>query len=168
MLPILVVFIFSSPNFEKRFQPSKTEISTMEDFDFRMIHWRAVIETIQSNSLLFGSGTKGDRDYLYNKYREYKLTSAYEEKYNAHNQFLEIPLNHGVLGLLFFLFFLGYIIKPLLFHKKYFYISIMLVFIIYMLTESILVRHSGIVLFSLIATIAIYCSTPYKIDKHDI
>ncbi len=151
-LPLLIYLVYNSPNFQKRFEPSSTDDTKIEDTEFRKLHWEAVLETVSNNSLFFGNGSGSDRDFLYNKYRNKKLKAAYEDEYNAHNQFLEIQLNYGLFGLLFFLFFLLYLTKSFIRKKNTLNITIILVFITFMLTESILERHSGIILFAFITS----------------
>tara|TARA_R110000868_G_scaffold162747_1_gene394231 strand:+ start:7034 stop:8167 length:1134 start_codon:yes stop_codon:yes gene_type:complete len=148
-LPVLLGLIYLTPNFQKRFEKSTIEDRQIEDVDFRKLHWESVLETISHNSLLVGNGSGSNRDYLYNKYREYKLTAAYENKYNAHNQFLEVLLNYGFFGLLFFLFLLIYLAILFINSKNSLAISFLLTLIIFMLTESILERHSGVIIFTL-------------------
>ncbi len=163
ILPLLFGSLYFTPNFQKRFQPSITESTQMNDTDFRKLHWKAVVETIKHNSILIGNGTRGNRDYLYAKYKEYKLTSAYEEEYNAHNQYLEILLDYGLFGLLVFLFFIFYLFKLFINSKDALGVSFLCVFIFYMFTESILERQSGIVLFSLVIPLLVYKNLSVKI-----
>jgi O-antigen ligase len=148
-LPILFGAIYLTPNFQKRFEKSTIENTKIDDLDFRELHWKAVLETISQNSLLVGNGTRGNRDFLYNKYREYKLTAAHEDKYNAHNQFLEIILNYGFIGLILFLIMLFYMGIRFIKYKDSLAISSLAVLLTFMLTESILERHSGVIMFTL-------------------
>lgn len=154
IVPIILVSFYFTPHFQKRFDPSITlETEQISDVKFREFHWRAVLETINHNNLFVGNGTRGNRIFLYNKYKEYKLMSAYDEKYNAHNQFLETLLEYGLLGFCLFLILIFYLVRLFIRHKSFLALSLLLVFIIYMLTESILERHSGIVLFSFLITL---------------
>ncbi len=155
LAPIFLALFYISPNFEKRAAPSVIENAEINDSDFRMLHWKAVLKTIEHNNIIIGKGTRGNRDYLYAKYKEYGLSSAVEEKYNAHNQFLEIMLDYGLLGLLLFLAMLAYIMILFIRQKQYFALVALLVFIIYMFTESILERQSGIVLFALLISVCV-------------
>jgi len=161
LVPLLLGSLYLMPNFQKRFEPSQIENSQIDDADFRKLHWQAVVQTIAHNSLLIGNGTRGNRDYLYSKYKDSGLTSAYEEEYNAHNQYLEILLDFGILGLLFFLLMLFYIARLTL-KDNYLSFSILCVFVIFMLTESILERQSGIVLFSYMISLILLKETDNK------
>jgi O-antigen ligase len=152
LIPLVLLATFNSPNFKKRFEPSQTEVGSIEDIDFRKLHWQSVLETI-SEKPIFGVGTEGNRETLFSKYKEKKLTAAYEENYNAHNQFLEVALDFGVIGLIIFLGFIGYLFYLALVHKDFMLIQFLLIFIIYFLTESLLVRHSGIIMFSLLISL---------------
>lgn len=147
-IPIVAATFFATPHFKKRFEPSMTEVGQMSDFEFRKYHWNAVLETISHNNFLIGAGTRGDRQFLYDKYREYNLTAAYELQYNAHNQFLEMFLDFGLLGFLAFLGLLLYLLWFFVKKRDYLALSMLSVCIVFMLTESLLQRHNAIVLFA--------------------
>lgn len=147
-IPVLLGSVYFTPYFQKRFEPSTTETTQISDMEFRELHWKSVLETIAQNNLLIGYGTRSHRDYLYNKYKEYGLTSAYKEGYNAHNQYLEVFLEFGLLGLVIFLGLILYLMWVFKKNRDYFALSILFVFLVYMLTESIFQRHSGVVIFS--------------------
>jgi O-antigen ligase len=153
IIPVLLGSIYFTPYFQKRFDPSTTETAQISDIEFRELHWKAVLETIAQNNLLIGYGTRTHRDYLYNKYKEYGLTSAYKEGYNAHNQYLEVFLEFGTIGFVIFLSLILYLLWVFKKNEDYFALSILLVFLIYMLTESIFQRHSGIVIFSFLTAL---------------
>src|SRR5690606_34312666 len=163
LLPILGIGIFALPNFQKRFELNQTEIGQLSDKEFRTLHWKSVIETIQHSPILIGSGTGSDRDFLYDTYRKYHLTSAYELEYNAHNQYLEIVLDYGLIGLLIFLFMLAFFSYSFLRNKNYFELIAIGVFIIYFCTESVFQRYDGAVTFSLLISVCIISNT---IKKH--
>ncbi|MCB0744692.1 MAG: O-antigen ligase family protein, partial [Ignavibacteriae bacterium] len=153
IVPVLLGSVYFTPYFQKRFDPSTTETAQISDMEFRELHWKAVLETISHNNLLVGYGTRSHRDYLYTKYKEYGLTSAYREGYNAHNQYLEVFLEFGTIGFVIFLSLILYLLWVFKKNEDYFALSILLVFLIYMLTESIFQRHSGIVIFSFLTAL---------------
>jgi len=153
VLPILIMGVFVMPNFQKRFKPSETETGQISDFEFRKLHWKSVLEAIKYYSPLIGNGTGSNRDFLYDTYKEYRLTSAYELEYNAHNQYLEITLDFGLIGLFLFLCMLVYLMFTFIKMKNPLAIAVFSVFIIYFLTESLFQRQDGVVTFSLIITV---------------
>ena len=154
-LPIIFASIYFTPNFKKRFEKSTTENTEIKDIDYRKLHWESVLEMISQNSLLVGNGTGSNRDFLYNKYRENKLTAAYENEYNAHNQFLEIFLNQGFIGISFFMLLLIFLMYNFIKSKNSLALSVLSAIIIFMFTESILERHSGVIVFALFMSLLI-------------
>lgn len=149
IFPLVLAGFYSLPNFQKRFELNVTEKGAIDDVQFRSEHWQSVVETIEQNSILFGSGSGSKRDFLYDTYRKHKLTSAYELEYNAHNQYLEIVLDFGLIGLIAFLVMLIYLAWTFLKHNDSLAFGLFLVFCIFFLTESLLQRHDGVVVFSL-------------------
>lgn len=149
-IPILMVMIYLTPNFQNRFELSATDSASISDIEYRKLHWTSVLETIQNQSILFGKGTHGSREFLYEKYRDYGLSAAYKLKYNAHNQFLETLLDFGVFGLLVFMGSMVYCTYFFIKHKDFYALGTLTVFIIFMINESIFQRTIGVVLFSLL------------------
>lgn len=149
------ILMFFLPNFKKRFLPSMTEVGAIDGLDFRKEHWLSVLETIKYNGLLFGGGTGNDRNFLIDQYKDRKLTSAYLEEYNAHNQYLEIILNYGLLGFACFIFLLLYLYYYQVKYKDILTLLILNTFVIFFITESLLIRQSGIMLFAILTTLII-------------
>jgi O-antigen ligase len=145
----IVIFLgYFTTNFQKRFNAKTPEGVSISDLDSRTLHWKSVLEIVAENNLIFGAGTGDGHDRLFDKYLENGYEAGFIHHYNAHNQFLETTLYYGLigLGLLFFLFFI--LIKKTYTEKNYLQMAIVIVLGVFMLTESILVRHSGIVVFS--------------------
>lgn len=153
IIPFFLIGLFSMPNFQKRFEPSDTEIGQISDLEFRKYHWLSVWETLQENPIIFGNGTGASRDFLYETYKKHQLTSAYELEYNAHNQYLEYALDFGLLGVVVLGIILVYIIIRFYRSGNYLALAVIFTFIIYFLTESLLQRHDGIVTFSLLMSL---------------
>lgn len=122
----------------------------INDTAYRFKHWQAVVETGKTH-LLFGTGTGGSRADLYRRYRQYRLRSAYNEHYNAHNQFLEVLLDFGLVGLILLIVSLWVVLNKCRRKKELpaLCFSLLITMLIFMLTESTLVRFSGIVSFAL-------------------
>ncbi len=120
----------------------------MSGTNFRMNLIKSYPEVL-SGIWIFGA-TKGDAQEHLNKfYLKKGWTHASEENYNAHNQFLQVLIEFGIIGLLLFclIFFLPFF----LYHGFYFRI-ILMGFTISLFFESLLERQAGIFLF-----IFIYC-----------
>jgi len=141
-----IIIVFSN-NLKERLITQK-ELS-QNTLDNRIIIWKSIFEVADKN-LVWGIGINDTRDDLYQTYKKNKLTIAYLEKYNAHNQFLEILLTYGIFGLSIFIFFIGWLGRIILLSKNPLYKSYFLVFILFMSVESIFERIIPIWLFYLI------------------
>lgn len=142
-IPVLFYF---SPSFQEKFNPINPEGVPISDVGSRKIHWQAAIDQISRNNLLIGQGTGDGHDGLYETYKKFGFQTGFLEKYNAHNQYIEIVLYYGVIGLVILLTMLVYVFRINLIQKDYFAIAVLVMFIVFMVTESILQRHDGIVL----------------------
>jgi len=150
-LLIIGTGIFLSQSFlEKHSRPDYRMLNDKIQYDAqkRMQIWKAVIDDWKQHNRWLGTGTGSRRDGLYRNYKEAGLTDAYLDKYNAHNQFLETLYNYGLTGLLLLVFQILVLMYLLWKHKFYEGYITYSVFLIFMLTESILVRQSGIMLYA--------------------
>lgn len=107
-------------------------------------------------NLFFGDGIGDSQQRLYNIYLKYQFLEYYNNKYNAHNQYLEIFLSNGLIGLFYFLFILIYPLYLALKNKKTIYILFSITFLIAFLTESWLNTNKGVVLYSFFNSLLIF------------
>lgn len=150
LLPLLFYF---TPSFQDKFNPHTPEGEAISDIGSRNIHWQAVINTIGQDNLLLGAGTGDGHNTLFDTYRVFNFETGYVYKYNAHNQYLEIMLFYGLIGLfLMALLFLN-LIKINIKERDFIALAIIFLFLTFMITESILLRHDGIVVFALFMTL---------------
>lgn len=108
-------------------------------------NWKSVLSVVKDNAI-FGIGSDGGLKYL-QKYRS-KNSESFRNKHNAHNQFLETLLRHGIIGLLVYLAILVLIFFSAFKSKNFIFIAFILVFVISSLTESYLVRQIGLIFFT--------------------
>lgn len=120
---------------------------TNEAINERLKNWDASLSAISEAPILgngfFGSSIVRDTFFYINGY-----DTGIDNRYNSHNQFIEITIIGGVLGLVILLLML---FKLLLLFKNKNDITVLCFFtllIVIMMTESILVRQHGIVFFS--------------------
>lgn len=116
----------------------------------RVLQWNCCIEIIRNNFFV-GVGTGDTQDKLQACYirKEYGPLLIYDNlKYNAHNQYFESTITHGIFGLLI----LGCsLIFPFLYGlkiKDYLLVAFIMLFSIACLTESMLEVNKGVVFFS--------------------
>ena len=112
----------------------------------RIAKWKCSLEGIKENPVI-GKGTGDAQDFLQKCYIKDDFW-GYHYSYNSHNQFLQVCLSLGGVGLITFLLsfsipFIGFIRK-----KNNLAISFILLCLACFLTESILERQNGIVFYS--------------------
>lgn len=114
----------------------------------RLKIWGEALVLIKEQPI-FGYGTGDVKDVLMSQYKLKGVEAAYEKKLNAHNQFLQIGVGLGVLGLILFIlvYYLG-IINGLK-NNNYFSIGFIIISILFMLPESVLENQAGTIFFGL-------------------
>jgi O-antigen ligase len=83
----------SLTNISSKHQDKKSSESTT----LRILIWEQSINLIKNNFLL-GTGVGDANDELYKKYQSNGIDVAFDEKLNAHNQFLQTFIGIGLFG----------------------------------------------------------------------
>jgi len=153
LLPALVIILvlgiaYATPNFQERFYAKTPEGMPISDLDTRTVHWKSALQLIVNNNLLIGAGTGDGHLGLYEQYLKNGFKTGYNNQYNAHNQFLESTLYYGIIGLLVLISTLLLGLKKSYNNRDILAFATVAVITIFMCTESILERHSGIVFVS--------------------
>ncbi|MFD2563583.1 O-antigen ligase family protein [Aquimarina rubra] len=113
----------------------------------RLLSWSASLELIEEAPLL-GYGIGDANEVLIEKYKELGYTYNLENKYNAHNQFLQTFLQTGVLG--FGTLISIFVLLAIRMRRSRNEFSVFLILFISLVFESMLVRFNGIVFFSIV------------------
>lgn len=121
----------------------------------RIIIWRSAFRIIQNN-LILGVGTGDVRTELMKEYQRTGDQDLIKNYYNAHNQFLEVILENGIIGLMFFLAILGYMIIIMIHEKNLLYALFIIMLLIFFMFETILYRLAGVTFFSLFSFLLLY------------
>jgi len=109
--------------------------------------WNAATDVVAQNPIL-GTGTGDAEADLIQAYANNGFKLGVEEKYNAHNQYLQILVETGWLGLLCFAGFFFLCLRLAIKHKNYLYLAFLLLWLVNISTESMLETQSGVVFFS--------------------
>ncbi|WP_435578633.1 O-antigen ligase family protein [Gilvibacter sp.] len=128
--------------------------------DDRFTRWEASVSVFKQFPIL-GPGTAAEDSYRKAAYYENLDSKAYNDNYNAHNQFLEYLSTYGLLGGICFVLLLIFLLRAAL--GDPFRVYLVFAFILAGLTESILERSWGVSLYLLI--IMIVCS--HKFLAHE-
>jgi len=120
--------------------------------DGRIARWGAVLNVVKEN-WIFGVGTGDVSDSFLQQYAKQNLKNDLENRYHAHNQFLQTWASNGLIGL--FLFILPFIFGIILSMRKknYFFLAFLLTFTLFSFTESTFRRQKGVVFYALFNSI---------------
>ncbi|WP_121666125.1 O-antigen ligase family protein [Mesonia aquimarina] len=160
-LSLLVIGILSSTllfssNYTARFESiskNPNELTENNEFNTRLIHWKSALETLNTSSYIFGKGTGDGKENLYQQYLKNDFTIGYLQKYNAHNQYIEFLLSNGLLIIIaYFCLLLAALIYAIRFNDL-FGVLVVLLFMMYSITESILERQSGVLIVALLCSV---------------
>ena len=120
--------------------------------DKRLDRWKAGWEVF-SNNIVFGVGSGDVEEKLLDSYQKHNLIEAYNNKLNAHNQYLQYYIIGGLLLLTSFLFLLVFTIVYSIKRKALLPIYVIILLYGFSLTESVLQRNKGVVYWGLMSSI---------------
>jgi O-antigen ligase len=161
-LSILVSMGVLAYAFSNDFRFKINQLSTFKGFDYydnndygsvslRVAKIQASYNVWQEN-LWFGVGTGGLKDELIKQYRskEIECWPCSQRRYNPHNQYLSLLAGYGIIGLVVFMLSIFFILYHAIINRNYLLIEILILFLITSLTESILERQKGILIFAVV------------------
>jgi len=128
--------------------------------DLRMMLWMLSSEIIKENP--FGVGLGGIDFYIDELVDFYDIKFLKERQLNPHNQYLQIGIDIGVLGIALLLVFLFSLIIYGVNEKKYILIFVVSNLMFNNLFESMLQRQSGIVFFALLICMLLNFEQSFK------
>ncbi|MRX64303.1 O-antigen ligase family protein [Maribacter luteus] len=111
----------------------------------RIDYWKASINLIKEHPI-FGYGFKNYQSELLAYFGKKDVT-------NIHNQYLEYLVPSGLIGLLCYLYFKGKLIIKSINTKNWIFLIFIIMFSLTEITESILSRQRGVMLFSLFSSL---------------
>lgn len=120
----------------------------------RLAIWHCSLEVWKENKIL-GTGIGDKLDELYENYQKNNFIYAFETEKNTHNQYLDVLLSMGILGLVVFVF--GLIFFPIWIYwrqNNLLSIVILLLFAVGMITENVFDRYQGLVFIPFILALA--------------
>jgi O-antigen ligase len=116
--------------------------------DNRFIVWRHAAK-LSMEQPLAGFGIGDARDQLAEQYLLSGEQMLYNDRYNAHNQFLESFLEGGVIQLLLLVSVTGFMMVLAIRERNLLYTLFIIMILVFFMVESILYRLAGVSFFSL-------------------
>ena len=115
---------------------------------------------------LFGFGTAAESKHRIAIFKRNRDYVAYNEKYNAHNQFFEYLSTYGLVGGMVYLLYFGRIVFWVIGMRRGFFIYITFALVMLTVTESIFERTQGVVFTSIFTTL-LFCTHITPKIKHE-
>ena len=167
ILMLFVVF-FSVLNGNARFNyySQKLRGSSLKEFlmlDERGNLWKSALKVIDKNILL-GVGTGDLKEELLKEYNKNENVSRLKFSYNAQNEYLEMFLENGIIGLIIFLCILAWIFFISLKKKNILYTIFVLTCLTFFLFESMLSRLAGLSYFTVFSFLFFYIPVDKTLD----
>lgn len=131
----------------KSLATAEENVTTAESNGVRVLIYEAAIYIIKSNYVV-GVGTGDIKDELMLEYKVRNMKGAFENKLNAHSQFLETFIGQGIAGIsLLLLIFLVPFISSVK-SKNWLLMTFVILVALNFLTESMLNTQAGVVFFA--------------------
>src|SRR5690606_15094194 len=113
-----------------------SEEGTKTDVSYRKIHWQSVINSLKTQkAFVLGNGAGDKQLKLNNEYQKSGFHGA-ASNYNAHNQFLEVLVATGFVGVFVFLSNFIFMIYLAIKKREMILFIVQMVFIVTCITES--------------------------------
>ena len=167
MLASFVIFsaiILTNKNLSNRFFYSQDSVRTsfiekIKTHEPRYDIWRFSLQIFEEQNLgLFGLGTYKTQELLVEKYKLMPIDKRknwfIQRNFNTHNQYIDIILSFGFIGLILFTVFLREIV--LITYKNIYSLNLILSLILFLVIENLFHRQVGSFILALTIVIAVY------------
>ena len=167
MLSSFVIFsgiILTNKNLSNRFLYSQDSVRTsfiekIKTHEPRYDIWRFSLQIFEEQNLgLFGLGTYKTQELLVEKYKLMPIDKRknwfIQRNFNTHNQYIDIILSFGFIGLILFTVFLREIV--LITYKNIYSLNLILSLILFLVIENLFHRQLGSFILALTIVIAAY------------
>ena len=161
---VFLAIILNSKTLSKRFLYSDDSIrpsfiEKIKTHEPRYDIWKFSTQIFKEEKpYVFGIGTFRTQELLVSKYQlmpiEKRKNWFMERNFNTHNQYLDILISFGLIGLLVFLFLLKEII--VLCYKNIYSANLILSLVLFLLIENVFHRQLGSFIFALTLAIAVF------------
>ena len=168
-ISVLVTFLISIPvlltnprvNFYLKGE-SKKEWVDRALHESRIVMWTSAFNIVRNN-IIFGVGTGDTQDELNKEYLKSSLRSEVKGKnFNAHNQFIEVMVENGLIGLMLLVSVFIMIFYISLSKKNILYFIFAIIVIVSFMFETMLNRLAGITFFAIFSFLLLHSGSGIK------
>jgi len=149
-----VEYTYDNPNPINHFN-GEIKKENWNGLNTRLAIWNCAWEEFL-NAPVIGYGIGGVQNQLVRNYKEKNFILGLNMNYNTHNQYLDILLTSGVIGLLLFVTFILFLAITALKTRSLLLLGFLGIFVISSLTENVFNRDQGVVFISLFTSLLIY------------
>jgi O-antigen ligase len=142
---LIILFVYNNRMKELLLPETYTTVNTNYSHSYRVAINRCSIKLIKEN-IFWGYGVGDVQDQLNNCYQNTSKLLL-DRTYNSHNQYFDIWLKTGLIGFIYFLLFIMYLLFSNIKAKNYLLMAVVLFFAVNFLFENVLARQSGVILF---------------------
>lgn len=157
LICISSVYIYSQR--VKRIFDNPSDTTSLNDD--RIGIWTSAVNVIKKNPII-GVGTGDSFERLESEFRHLGFTQGFYKNLNAHNQYLEILISSGVIGLILFLIIIGVMIFFAIKDRNTLYGVFIVSMLVFFTFESMLERLAGVSFFSLFSFLLMHLKNPVK------
>ncbi|WP_181305435.1 O-antigen ligase [Rufibacter sp. XAAS-G3-1] len=145
----------------------KTKFSQNAGVTERKMMWLSALDIIKERPIT-GVSPGGSRDAVVESYRKHNFKEGVEARFDAHNQFLMYGVSLGLPGVLVFLLLLLFLLKAAYQRQDFILFAFVAVFGICCLTESLLQRRDGTLLFSFVTSLLLFAPKDQPIPRQTL
>jgi O-antigen ligase len=140
----------------------KTVTETVKK-DVRIIVWKTAL-SIVSNNFILGVGTGDVNSELLKENKRVGNTELVETRLNVHNQYIEVLLENGAIGLIIFVSVFLTMLYIAYSEKNLLYFLYIIVIMIFFLFETMLNRLAGVSFFALFSFLLLHVRNPNTLN----
>ena len=161
---ILLLILFLVVRTNERISIGMDEISKESFFkrDGRIYIWESAIHSVRHN-LILGVGIGDVKKELMKEYQLLGDQNLIQNRYNVHNQYLEILLENGIIGLTLFISIMIFMFYIAFTERNILYGLFIIMIVIFFLFETVLNRLQGVTFFSLFSFLLIHINYNHQI-----
>jgi O-antigen ligase len=143
---------------------SKDKFDNTLKSDPRLLIWKSALGVVRKN-LILGVGTGDATEELKKEFVARGYIDGYYDNLNAHNQFLEILLENGLIGFILFMAILAYLAFIAINRHNLLLGLFVVTIIVFFIFETMLNRLAGVSFFALFSFLLIYAGTDKSIEE---
>jgi O-antigen ligase len=146
-----IEYKFDNPNQINHFNGEISK-ENWNGLNTRLAIWNCAWDEIKKAPII-GTGLGSQQESLISNYESKSFNFAIKSNYNSHNQYLDVLLSNGFIGLAIFLFFVIFLIYKSIQTGNWLLLGLVIIFAISCLTENILSRNQGVIIISILLSL---------------